>query len=168
MGRLPESVNAEAASRGHTAPAGVTQWTVSIDLVSGAISTAVAHFLHTEGVTGSNPVSPISYFIIIANVATAELCSALLASLLNRCLRSGIDGWSEVASAGSLTTAPAACLRLFRCLPRLPLAAGTPACRTPARSPDAAAAGLPVATQPQADRSTTAAFRSPPFFSALG
>ena len=26
---------------------------------SGAISTAVAHFLHTEGVTGSNPVSPI-------------------------------------------------------------------------------------------------------------
>ena len=24
-----------------------------------AISTAVAHFLHTEGVTGSNPVSPI-------------------------------------------------------------------------------------------------------------
>ena len=24
-----------------------------------AISTAVAHFLHTEGVTGSNPVSPM-------------------------------------------------------------------------------------------------------------
>ena len=24
-----------------------------------AISTVVAHFLHTEGVTGSNPVSPI-------------------------------------------------------------------------------------------------------------
>lgn len=26
-----------------------------------AISTGVAHFLHTEGVTGSNPVSPINY-----------------------------------------------------------------------------------------------------------
>ena len=26
---------------------------------SRAISTGVAHFLHTEGVTGSNPVSPI-------------------------------------------------------------------------------------------------------------
>ena len=29
-----------------------------------AISTAVAHFLHTEGVTGSNPVSPIQFPII--------------------------------------------------------------------------------------------------------
>ncbi len=27
---------------------------------SRAISTVVAHFLHTEGVTGSNPVSPIT------------------------------------------------------------------------------------------------------------
>ena len=26
-----------------------------------AISTVVAHFLHTEGVTGSNPVSPIFF-----------------------------------------------------------------------------------------------------------
>ena len=28
-----------------------------------AISTVVAHFLHTEGVTGSNPVSPIDMSI---------------------------------------------------------------------------------------------------------
>ena len=27
-----------------------------------AISTVVAHFLHTEGVTGSNPVSPIRFY----------------------------------------------------------------------------------------------------------
>ena len=29
-----------------------------------AISTVVAHFLHTEGVTGSNPVSPIEKALI--------------------------------------------------------------------------------------------------------
>ena len=31
----------------------------NIDQSDRAISTGVAHFLHTEGVTGSNPVSPI-------------------------------------------------------------------------------------------------------------
>jgi hypothetical protein len=30
-------------------------------LIVRAISTVVAHFLHTEGVTGSNPVSPIGF-----------------------------------------------------------------------------------------------------------
>ena len=32
---------------------------VVYDWVVRAISTVVAHFLHTEGVTGSNPVSPM-------------------------------------------------------------------------------------------------------------
>ena len=36
-----------------------------------AISTVVAHFLHTEGVTGSNPVSPI--FKCINSLKSIEL-----------------------------------------------------------------------------------------------
>ena len=32
-----------------------------------AISTVVAHFLHTEGVTGSNPVLPILLSCILTN-----------------------------------------------------------------------------------------------------
>ena len=33
-----------------------------------AISTVVAHFLHTEGVTGSSPVSPIDLCQITSNL----------------------------------------------------------------------------------------------------
>jgi hypothetical protein len=36
-------------------------WVGASDQRKRAISTAVAHFLHTEGVTGSNPVSPINF-----------------------------------------------------------------------------------------------------------
>lgn len=37
----------------------------SVILKIWAISTVVAHFLHTEGVTGSNPVSPIRVSAIL-------------------------------------------------------------------------------------------------------